>query len=137
MSVLLWIYVAVKMVCFIGLFVFLFGYYKYSNSVKGSHGRYVGRSIVRYTQWLAIADQATSLVTNIGTMDFWVVPFNIYNLYWIGKFVKEFYDSDEDDWFKKTKKKLASWFKRKLESVRSRVPSISPLPAPSLFVGKG
>lgn len=126
MQILEIVWLVMRGVCFAGLFVFLFGWIKHRNSVKGSHQRYVARSIVRYTQWLALADQAVSLVVNVGTMNFWLVPFNVYNLYWIGKFVKEFYDSDEDDWWKKTKRKLVKWAKTKLESIKARAPQLAP-----------
>lgn len=137
MTALLVVLAVIKMVLLVGLFVFLVGYFRYHATVKGSHGRYVARTILRYSQWLAVADQAVGLVLNLGTMDFWIVPINIYNLYWIGKFIQEFYDSDEDDWFKKTKRKLVKWGKRKLESIKARAPQLSPAPklVPTSFHG--
>ena len=137
MQVLEVIYVVVRMICFVGLFAFLFGWIKYRGAVKGSHERFVARTIVRPTQWLALADQAISLVVNASHLDGIFVALNILNLYWIGKFVKEFYDSDEDDWWKKTRKKLVKWAKGKLESIKARAPQLAPTPklVPTSFAG--
>jgi hypothetical protein len=110
------------------LFLFVFGYLKMSWSVRGSHGRYVGRTICRATQWLALADQVLDIIDNTVSLRFWIVPFNIYNIYWISKSIREFYDSDEDDWFKGRKKKIAKWVRGKLESARDKVPQLSPEP---------
>lgn len=110
--------------------VFVFAWFFLQMTVRGSHNRYVLRSIIRPTQWLAIAHFSLSLYdyaaeyVSTGEGILWVI-IGTYNCSWISVSIWNFYKSDEDDWFSGRGKKIMAGLKRKLR-FSIRVPNIAP-----------
>ena len=61
---------------------------------------------------LALLNQVTHLVINLQAQDYFWTGLNLFNLCWIGVYARSFYDSDEDDWWKKTARRAKRALRR-------------------------
>lgn len=101
----------------------------YTFSVRGTKLRYRCRTIMRPCWYMAPIYFAVDVPVSLAEGNVFYAVLNVYNAWWTYREVKAFFESDEDDWWKGRKKKVAAWFKQKLESApRLRVPQLAPLP---------
>lgn len=105
--------------------LFLFAYIMHGTAVRGSHMRYVTRSVLRPTQWMAVAYFAVRIIVNQQDGDIFFTMLSIFNTAWIADSIRQFYKSDEDDWFTGRGKKIMRWLRRKL-TFNIRVPNLAP-----------
>jgi hypothetical protein len=99
----------------------------YSFTVPGTEMRYRLRSVMRPIGWAAPAYFAVTIIVRLAEGNFFLAVFDVYNTYWTFQECRKFYSSDEDDWWKGRKKKIAAWGKRKLESI-PRPQFVNPVP---------
>lgn len=89
-----------------GMYAFLFALMLLNNGARGTHRRYVYRTLQTPMIPLALLNQASQLLSNLQGQDFFWAGLNIFNLCWIGFYARSFYASDEDDWWKNTFRRL-------------------------------
>lgn len=86
----------------VSVWPFLFGYLQYRVSVKGSHRRYIARSILRPTLYIVPVYFAVRVIETYLEHNWLLLVCDLYNTYW-------------------TTKKLKRWAKR---TARSLVPKV-------------
>lgn len=123
MSTLLLIF---KLIGAVTIWPFLFGYIQYRTSVKGSHRRYIARTILRPLVHIIPVYFAIMAFVRLVDHDYFFLVCDLYNTYWTSKFVKEFHSDDDDDWWSKTGKKLRRWAKSKAQALKPQI--LVPIP---------
>lgn len=95
-----------------GMYAFVFTFMFLNNGARGTHRRYVYRTMQTPMIPLALLNQASQLQSHLQGQDFFWAGLNLFNLCWIGVYAWSFYDSDEDDWWKKTARRAKRALRR-------------------------
>lgn len=105
-----------------GLWVWLLSWIACDLTVKGSHGRYVARSVRRFSQWAAAGYYLLFTPYKFYQHDWFWGSVYLLATYICFKSILDFYNSDEDDFWKRGKKKLKKALRRARENLRVRKP---------------
>jgi len=113
------------------LWAFLVAFVFLNDGARGTHRRYVYRTVQTPMIPLTLLNQASQCILNVQegfpvSYTFFVI--NVFNLWWIGMYAVKFFRSDDDDdWWKKTGRRAKRALRRVL-SARVLSPQ-QPLPA--------
>lgn len=105
------------------VFAFLGAYFVSEFAVRGTHRAYVSRGIRRLTQWPALSYSIVFGAVAIHNGD-WMMVLHAYNAVWISLSIRKFYRDDEDDFWKRGKKKLKKVARKLARRARELKPSI-------------
>lgn len=127
------VWALISLVMAVGSWVYIPTMIVHDMSVKGTARRYKCRSIMRPTQWLCEGDMVRLLghVIVHDHMHWWftfALLGQIWCVFFYGVRIWFFYQSDEDDWWKNTKKRVKRWLRR---AARTRIRVRIPVPVPT------
>lgn len=111
----------------VNLYMWLFSWAFSTMFAPGTRGRFAARTVRRPTQWLAALFYLIATPAQFFQHDYFWGSVYIFATYVCWKSVWEFYHDDEDDAWKRGKKKLKKAFKKLVRRARAMKPAFPTL----------